>query len=1418
MKHHQKLTAVTLLILSAIAIVASSRLKAIFINDIGENNNSHVRSVVQDQNGYIWFGTISGLYRFDGYNTTQITPSDNPQRKYFLDSRIQAMSEWKGKYLWIRLRRRLYSCYDIQNDCFVDYTGNESLNDTYRSYVITNDSCLWLLDNENGCKKIKEQDGTFTSTKYSVENGNIPSNNVEFIENGANSSIWIGTSKGLLRMSQDKPQTMNGNEHFTTHVTVADKDYFVTRNGLVYASTSNGKVTLQASAIQQNLAMPPVVASAASQNKIYITTEGPTFEYDIANKTLSQSREVLLNNGQLRTDNKGNRILYMPNGDIWYFGAKQPIHLTDVYNENLLQLNSDARFEFITDKNGKLWISTFGNGLYQYDTKTQTSRHIMATEGGNQLLGTNYLINIYEDRTGNIWACQEYTGVVCLSEELDEYDYRNFNTMGETDHSNVIKLLERTENDAIYIANLYNGLKKTDGNIDKELPVQNINDDVVAVTADKQNHIWYGTRKSGVYVDGKNYQNIKGDNQSIENGKISDIFCDTKGRVWISIFDGGVDYAEADGSGGFRFHHFFTKKGEIEQPRSMIQDHAGYIWLASSEGVYYFHPDELIKDPSKYQHLKVADKQDATDEARCVCEDKNHNIWVGTIGYGAALFDNNTPGKPVKKKNLTIQDGLSNNNINQIISDSKNRVWFGTDNGLSMYNQSGNVVHTFFPSSNTKGNMFTENAAIALNDGRIAFGTRQGILILNPNTISIREPQFPLAITDIHINGVSYRDMVDDSPIEGSLTGVEKIRLSHDQNSITFFFSEFDYTSNKNTNYTYKLEGVDEEWSPLSTINFTTYKDLTPGKYKLQVRARNENGTWNKNTAILEVCIASPWWATWWAYLIYIVAASLISVIIYRQLKRVNNLRNQIKVENQLTEFKLRFFTNISHEFRTPLTIIRGAMDKISSLKNTPGEMKQPLHSMRKSTDRMLRLINQLIEFRKMQQDKLQLALEEADVITFLKDIFATFHEVAENKRINYQFLPFAHEHKMYIDKNYLDKIVYNLLSNAFKYTPSKHNVTLCVRRDDNNKQIQIAVEDTGVGVPKDKQQDLFKRFNRSNLSKDSIGIGLHLTHELVKIHHGDIEFKENKGGGSIFTVTLPDDKDVYQESDFLVADSEILAEENKKAKTNSAIYKALQQTPMNDINIMVVEDDTNIQEFLSCELGQFFNITVVNNGAEALEKIEQERPDLIISDVVMPIMSGTELTAKIRANKELADIPIILLTALSNEKDVIKGLGSGADAYIEKPFSTNILVARCVQLLEQRQRLLHSYAKEVVSNVAAPEIIIDEQDKRFQELLDTWLARHITDPSLNIDNFADSMGYGRTTFFKKVKKITGKTPNDYIRFIRMDKAAELLKDDKLTIAQVSYMVGINDPYYFSKIFKSHFGITPSNYRKGKKQ
>lgn len=539
---------------------------------------------------------------------------------------------------------------------------------------------------------------------------------------------------------------------------------------------------------------------------------------------------------------------------------------------------------------------------------------------------------------------------------------------------------------------------------------------------------------------------------------------------------------------------------------------------------------------------------------------------------------------------------------------------------------------------------------------------------------------------------------------------------------------------------------------------------------------------------------------------------------VYVNFRRINNLRNKVKVENQLTEYKLRFFTNISHEFRTPLTIIKGDMDRLKTVDKMSGEMKLPLSSMAKSVERMMRLINQLLEFRKMQNDKLQLALEKTDVIAFLQDIFLNFSNIAEGKHINFMFLPFDKSYEMYVDRNYLDKIIYNLLSNALKYTPSHGDVALRVSLNA-NQHLLISVEDTGVGVEKAKQDLLFQRFNRSSYSHDSIGIGLHLTAELVRVHHGEISYHDNQPHGSIFRVELPVDEKVYEEKDFMAVDNAVTQEENSKPRTALEMeYREMPPKPLNHYRVLVVEDDNDVREFLKNELQRYFEIDLAADGQEAWEKMQEQKPALVVSDVMMPRMSGYQLVKKVRSDSTLADLPFILLTALTADDKKLKGIDAGADAYIEKPFHTDILIATCCQLLEQRNHLKQVYGQQPAGSAkaVAPEVIRDEQDKKFQAVLDAWLAEHITDPQLNIDSFAESMGYGRTTFYKKMKSITGTTPNDYIRTLRMNKAAELLKDDRLTVAEVGYQVGIDDPYYFSKSFKNFFGVSPTKYRTGK--
>ena len=1119
-------------------------------------------------------------------------------------------------------------------------------------------------------------------------------------------------------------------------------------------------------------------------------------------------------NYELIEDNRGNTIAITESGELWYITKKtgRIIHLSNIYSSELVRLNGKPRFGVVTDKDGIIWISTYGNGLFAYDPQTSETIHFLKQPFITAPIQTNYLLSIFEDRAGNIWVCQEDMGVACLSKQSLKTDIINYAEASSMDHSNSIHLLSRIDN-RIYVGNRYNGLKVADGMLQFTQEIKGYDDDIVAVCQDHAGSVWMGTRQSGIYMDKQNLRHDEGRLESLTGGKISDIECDGQGRIWISFFDGGVDLAVADGKGGYTFRHFFTGKDAILHPRQLLVDHGGYIWLTSDVGLFVFQPEKLIKDPTAYQRLHVNTEAPESDEVHCIYEDSRHGVVVGTVGRGVAVFDNRNPGHAKLLQTFSTENGLPHNNIQQIIEDDKGYVWVGTDRGIGRYDVKEDRTISLQPANTPLGNMFVENAVCRLDDGRLAFGSRQGIVVIDPNTVSVSKPLFRLRITNFEVNGVSALYYEDGRLVNELNSKDGKIKLSYNENSLIFRFSDFEYNEGLTTRYTYRLRGYDKDWSSLSTENFAIYKNLEPGNYIFEVKAQNSNGEWNEAVISLPVIIRPPFWNTWLAYLIYICIAAMIGWTAFRYFKRVNELRNRIKVEQQLTEFKMQFFTNISHEFRTPLTIIRGSMERIRTIDKMPGEMKQPLFSMQKSSDRLLRMINQLLEFSKMHENKLQLAVEETEVVGFVRDIYSTFKDMADTKHISYQFISNVKRFNAFIDRSFLDKITYNLLSNAFKYTPSHHDITIRVKQDDS--QWRLVVEDTGVGIPKDKQKELFERFNQSAFSRDSIGIGLHLTNELVRVHHGTISYEENPKGGSIFTVCLPIDKSTYSEKELMQADNAIAIEEEEMKAGIGEEYREMPPVPINKRNILIVEDDSDVRDYLQHELQHYFIVDSANDGQEALEKIEEQKPELIVTDAVMPVMDGFELIRRIRSNPELADIPVVILSALTNEADTLKGYKAGAEAFIQKPFSPSLLIIQISKLLEQRDKLKVSYAKEVVGTVAVPGVLYGEADRRLKEQMEAWMMSHIADTSVSAESFAQGMGFGRTLFFKKVKQLTGLTPNDYIRKIRLEKAAELLLTTNMTAAEIAYKVGFDDQYYFSKSFKRYFGQPPSQYRKG---
>ena len=807
------------------------------------------------------------------------------------------------------------------------------------------------------------------------------------------------------------------------------------------------------------------------------------------------------------------------------------------------------------------------------------------------------------------------------------------------------------------------------------------------------------------------------------------------------------------------------------------------------------------------------------------------------LGFCVANIKNDY--KDISFTHYTVNDGLVHSVVQAFIEDDEGNIWVSTEYGISCFNPENKIFNNYFFSNDILGNVYTEGCA-KLKDGRLAFGTNHGLIILNTKQIKNKEKILSVTFTDLKLNGISVRPADMDSPLTAALAYTDAISLKYYQSSFVIDFSTFDYPISTNTRFSYKLEGYDDDWSIPSTLNFAAYKNLPAGTYYLHVKACSVSGIWSDNEETLEIKVTPPFWATGWAFFVYILIAGIIMYFVYRTIRNINNLRNKIKVEKQLTEYKLVFFTNISHEFRTPLTLIQGALDRIHRTHNIPKEIRYSIKLMDKSTQRMLRLINQLLEFRKMQNNKLALSLEETDVIAFLYEIYLSFQDTAESKNMDFKFIPSVNSYKMYIDKGNIDKIAYNLLSNAFKYTPSGGKIEFSIYIDKQKQLLIMKVTDTGVGIPKEKRNELFKRFMQSSFSSDSIGVGLHLTHELVHVHKGNICYEENPSGGSIFIVTLPTDSSIYQSNDFLIPENAILKEEAQNHPSLSAlneenahseseeeidkevenIEKELktelnasdQEGPLNKRKILIIEDDNDVREFLKEELTPYFEVAAEADGKNGLEYAHNNDIDLIISDVMMPGYNGFEITRKLKSDFSTSHIPIILLTALNAAESHLEGVKSGADSYITKPFSTKLLLASIFKLIEQRDKLKEKFSNDL--SAKRPVMCTSDKDKEFVENLTKIVEEQLTNPEFTADDFASMMSLGRTIFYRKVRGVTGYTPKEYLRIMRMKKAAELLSTKKYTVSEVTYMVGINDPFYFSRCFKAQFGISPSSYQK----
>lgn len=1400
---------------------ASIEIRSIHFTTSDGIANNTVRHIHQDNKGFLWLGTFDGLSRYDGNSFVNHYPfAEGESIPSLMDHRVRKMKEDCNGLLWIDVISEHQCCYDLKRGRFVDYTGCGEYMQNYSGTMQASNGDVWLRHERNGCRRVRYREGEFTSTVFRSDRGNLAYNDAIRVVEDESGTIYIVTRKALHRVQGDDTEVVLKAPSLD-YVAIEGISYFVATDGRIFRKEESGIRGVTAIKGYSSL---NVVNLMVLGNELYLFTNVGCFRYDTTTGTMERSaRELDVKNAEVQKDNRGNYWIYNHTGIVLYVDAdtRQVKRLRLLPEEKMYYIDFE-RYCFVHDSRGIIWISTYGNGLFAYNPLTEELQHFAANMDGYSHISSDYLLYVMEDRSGSIWVSSEYSGVSRLSvlNEGASYIYPE-NRSKEDDRSNNIRMLTQLNDGRIYVGTRRGGLYIYNEQM-QLLEKKNFQSNIYAVTRDAKGRLWMGSRGEGLSVDGRWYKHRDDDTLSLSNDNIFSLLCDSKGRMWVGAFHGGLDLA-VEKENGLHFRHFFDYTYTQKQVRALCEDKNGYIWMGTSSGVYVFHPDSLIANPAHYYAFNIQNGKLGSNEVKSLYSDRKGRMWIATSGIGVNVCDPKGDYANLTFDCYDTSNGLVNNMVQSIVEDHHGGLWIATEYGISYLDTQKLVFENYFFSSYVLGNTYCENSFCITSSGLLIFGSNYGMVVIEPDKTNYKTSYVTptVALTGLKVNGMPMYSGEQDSPLQQAITYTQAIELDYDQNSFELDFSTFDYSKDGTVQYMYRLDNFDKNWSTPSALNFASYKNLDPGHYLLRVKACNAVGVWGERETVLRIVIEPPYWKTGWAYLLYVVLICLSIYLLLRVLWNFNDLRNRIQVEKQMTEYKLVFFTNISHEFRTPLTLIQGALEKLENCSN-PKEMAYPLKVMNKSTQRMLRLINQLLEFRKMQNNKMALSLEETDVVAFLYEIFLTFQDTAEAKKMDFRFICSQESCRMYVDKGNVDKVTYNLLSNAFKYTPSGGTILLSV--DVTDERLMIAVSDTGVGVPKEKREELFTRFVRGRFAGGGVGVGLHLTHELVTVHKGTIEYTENSGGGSVFTVMLPMDPAAYEEKDFLVP-NQLLVEENRphqreaspevhEERANEEGLPAI--APLNSKKILIIEDDSDVREFLKQEIGHYFEVVAEADGKAGLERAMTYDADLIVCDVLMPEMSGFEVLRRLKSTFETSHIPVVLLTALASEDKQLEGLQSGADAYVTKPFSPKLLLTRIFKLIEQREKLREKFSQEPTS--IRPVICSSGQDKDFADRLQVIMEKQMSNADFTIDDFAQLMKLGRTNFYRKVRGVTGYSPNEYMRVMRMKKAAELLATDaSLTVSEVSYSVGMNDPFYFSKCFKQQFGVSPSAYQKGER-
>ena len=902
----------------------------------------------------------------------------------------------------------------------------------------------------------------------------------------------------------------------------------------------------------------------------------------------------------------------------------------------------------------------------------------------------------------------------------------------------------------------------------------------------------------------------------------------------------GINLLQETANGKIRFLHNGNllkgySKDKFNKVR-VIKEVNNALLVGTTEGLITFSCNfERPEDIKFYDNVRIPDLASSlsSNDVIYIYTDSHKNSYVLTFTGGInQIISDNLLTDHIQFKTYTKRNGLVSDLVLSMIEDQQRNLWVISENTLAKFDpENGTFEH--YNEKHLQKEIYFSEASPAILQNQLILGTDAGILKINPTAFSKSSYTPPIVFTSLKIQGVQQQLDLDD---------LEELKLKPDERNVSFHFAALDYINPTSISYAYRLKGLEEKWNEVENSRTASYINLPPGNYELQIRSTNSDGVWTDNVRKLSVTVIPTFWETSWAVLLYIILFILFTATIVYIILYIYKLRHQIYMEQQLANIKLRFFTDISHELRTPLTLITSPVGEVLQHEPLTPSARKLLTVVHNNTERMLRLVNQILDFRKIENKKMKLLLEKTDIVELLQKVMDNFRLIAEEKNINFHLQTDKESIHCWVDQDKVEKIIFNLLSNAFKYTPVNKSITVYTHTT--KDKVVISVADEGIGIDPKKQQSLFQRFEtlvNNNILQPSSGIGLSLVKELIELHQGNIQVNTETGIGSEFIVTLPLDQKVYEgkeNTEFILNDT--LSTHNPKHDKHKIISKTSEKnnilqekaedkdtdnnTDQDPISVLVVEDNAELRNFLSDILSGTYKIFEATNGQEGLERALQYVPDFIISDVMMPVMDGLDMVKAIKAHRDVCHIPIILLSAKSSLDDRISGLEQGIDDYITKPFSSTYLKTRIKSLLYQRKQLQELYLEQwsdQKKEAPAPTLLVEVEPERpqivpfdelFMKRVMEIMHEQMDNSKLTIDEFAQELGMGRTVFYQKLKSIVGISPIDFVREMRIKRAKQLMETGEYNVSTIAYMTGFNDPKYFSKCFKKKYGVSPSEF------